>query len=516
MKEQVEIKAVVTFSVGHYRFCIPAHEVKAITTAPAMSRLPGDAGGVEGVFDYHGKVVTAVSLRRKLGLPDQSGESDVWIISCATSVPVAFHVDAVMKVVPVNTLEWRQIEGLQVDSIDRYALYENEIFFLTSCESLLAIPDVPEKIETKEMECPVETETAAPDSDELIETITHDSKEIETRDQNPTGSVREISDPAGADEKACSSVKTQRRKKSLQHSLTSVSQRSRFNTDRQQSRRESSKRKKHVSAVPPKDGYRRSTMDKQPASFIAQHNIPSEIDKVNRNFGWKLPLGIIASVALLCVFLLFHFGTTGKRFASMTSSTVKEEAGLTSRLSDQSTVTGMSLRKTWGDSGSEEPVHISGNQSKFDEKLKPAVKAVAVTESEQTTKRSEAQAGKISIKKAVVEHDDGGNIIPAQPAAPIEVLRVETKQYTVTVERSPVGKAVSESERPVPIVSYDQIIHVVVKGDTLWDIAERYLGNPFRYPELASLSNIRDPDWIYPGDVVRIVKKDQSQIAERS
>jgi len=48
------------------------------------------------------------------------------------------------------------------------------------------------------------------------------------------------------------------------------------------------------------------------------------------------------------------------------------------------------------------------------------------------------------------------------------------------------------------------ITHVVKKGDTLWDIAEQYIDDPFRYPELAELSEIDDPDLIYPGDVVRI------------
>ena len=50
-----------------------------------------------------------------------------------------------------------------------------------------------------------------------------------------------------------------------------------------------------------------------------------------------------------------------------------------------------------------------------------------------------------------------------------------------------------------------EIVHVVVRGDTLWAIAERYLGNPWRYPELARLSRIRDPDLIYPGNRVRIL-----------
>jgi len=52
-----------------------------------------------------------------------------------------------------------------------------------------------------------------------------------------------------------------------------------------------------------------------------------------------------------------------------------------------------------------------------------------------------------------------------------------------------------------------EIIHVVVKGDTLWAIAKRYVKNPFRYPELARLSKIKNPDLIYPGDRVRIIKR---------
>ena len=52
-----------------------------------------------------------------------------------------------------------------------------------------------------------------------------------------------------------------------------------------------------------------------------------------------------------------------------------------------------------------------------------------------------------------------------------------------------------------------EYVHVVKQGDTLWDISRQYLGNPLHYPELARLSQISDPDWIFPGDVVRIRRK---------
>lgn len=47
--------------------------------------------------------------------------------------------------------------------------------------------------------------------------------------------------------------------------------------------------------------------------------------------------------------------------------------------------------------------------------------------------------------------------------------------------------------------------HVVVKGDTLWDITGKYLGNPFTWPTVWQKNpQIKDAHWIYPGDVVNI------------
>ncbi|MDH5650272.1 MAG: chemotaxis protein CheW [Gammaproteobacteria bacterium] len=50
-------------------------------------------------------------------------------------------------------------------------------------------------------------------------------------------------------------------------------------------------------------------------------------------------------------------------------------------------------------------------------------------------------------------------------------------------------------------------IYKVKKGDTLWSIAERYLENPYSYPELARNNDIKKPNLIYPGDIVTIQRK---------
>ncbi|HEY0840740.1 MAG TPA: LysM peptidoglycan-binding domain-containing protein [Vulgatibacter sp.] len=47
--------------------------------------------------------------------------------------------------------------------------------------------------------------------------------------------------------------------------------------------------------------------------------------------------------------------------------------------------------------------------------------------------------------------------------------------------------------------------HVVEKGDTLWDLSEKYLGSPWYWPKVWSHNpQIENPHWIYPGEEIRL------------
>ena len=48
-------------------------------------------------------------------------------------------------------------------------------------------------------------------------------------------------------------------------------------------------------------------------------------------------------------------------------------------------------------------------------------------------------------------------------------------------------------------------VHVVRKGDTLWDICKQYFGNPWQWPKVWSYNpGITNPHWIFPGDQVHL------------
>jgi len=66
-----------------------------------------------------------------------------------------------------------------------------------------------------------------------------------------------------------------------------------------------------------------------------------------------------------------------------------------------------------------------------------------------------------------------------------------------------IGKVETDVQAPD---AKEPVFHTVEKGDSLWKIAEKHLGNGSRYNEIfeANRPMLSDPDKIYPGQVLRI------------
>lgn len=96
------------------------------------------------------------------------------------------------------------------------------------------------------------------------------------------------------------------------------------------------------------------------------------------------------------------------------------------------------------------------------------------------------------------------------------VVQIKLKQYKDYGTKTVVVKTVSlsnQSASKVTTVSTTKTREVskpipktykVVKGDTLWGICKKYLGNGSKYPEIAKLNGIKNPNLIYPGQVIRL------------
>jgi hypothetical protein len=85
----------------------------------------------------------------------------------------------------------------------------------------------------------------------------------------------------------------------------------------------------------------------------------------------------------------------------------------------------------------------------------------------------------------------------SRPAPPVQ--RAENAPITEQSPRPPPDADI----HPVPGTPDE---YTIVKGDTLWDLSQKFLSNPWYWPKIWSLNpSIENPHWIYPGNKLRIV-----------
>ena len=85
---------------------------------------------------------------------------------------------------------------------------------------------------------------------------------------------------------------------------------------------------------------------------------------------------------------------------------------------------------------------------------------------------------------------------PSEPQQPDSSIPSVPQQPTPPNTESP-------SETPPTSSESNHLIHQVISGDTLWGIAEKYLGSGFHYHEIMQLNGLTST-LIYPGDQIKL------------
>ena len=111
------------------------------------------------------------------------------------------------------------------------------------------------------------------------------------------------------------------------------------------------------------------------------------------------------------------------------------------------------------------------------------------------------------------------------PAEPVSSVH-QADEELLSGQEEPLSKPVEAKEEEIVVVTEPEVVETVVPeppaapetkpaditykikwGDTLWDIADAYYKNPWRYHLIASYNHIKDPDYIISGTTIVLPAK---------
>ena len=552
-KSHLKENTLLRFRVGPFRFSVPAVEVEGIIIPPHLTVIPLNPPHSKGVFMFHQRLASAISLRTKFGLPDNDDKNfGQLVLGEVRTGLVGFWVDEVYETVDSTELEWREMPGfIPHQAFESFAVKDNVIVMASSMQKLYDVPaeemasmlaSVRQNFNLPADVPPVAAEGAALGNEQDDEDAFGDLVES-SRTEAPVTEVASVR----SENKTMETVESARTGANAPASTVIDFAKSRdigsgASTPRSAAATSSSASNSgHVARSHPDENKKTSSIpissrtpgtngeahvSSYSAARVVEGNRPTRVRSHSVSDGNSHRPQFFSGGT--------YAGSINRmrQERSHTQSTETSSAAQYSREKRSSDGVGWLLLVLlfllvgigywlWpsdGNNSAPTEVPTSTATDLFTESS-PGI----AQNPEPVDPGSSLQANQeIPAAPPTKKQEQASETVSDNPDSS-EVYRLEGKDVTVTVERnkpepqraqaSPevAQQSAQSSERDETQIQpgYREFVHIVVKGDTLWAIAKKYLKNPFRYPELARLSEIKNPDLIYPGDTVRIRTREE-------
>jgi len=518
----------LVFRLGAHTMCASTLDVEGIIEPKPTTPLPFTPEHVLGTFMFRGHVATAVSLRKKLRVREgKDSAKGPFIVARIGDELAAFWVDEVKDVMGEHNVAWQPMpDMLQSRVFDCYTLAREELVLHTSFASLLAadIEGIPERWRARPEEdspgeiagvagvagaqaaaadspgrgpepsaeetaasSPPESASAEPDAAAAVEPPETRDPGDAPKDTHPTalagGTARAVPPSGnrpvtgtrrGATPGIGSSAKPTYAPRGPEAEPRARAAWTNADLERRERRRRIVETSGHIastrSEAAPRGGFGATGESDTETNFSSRPDIGFERRE------YQAP---------------YASARTDERAGSDDAGPRKSRSRVAAGVALAAIAVLVAIFALWPDRRTEAPPERADNRAQGPVVAEPAPQPAAPSALPEPASRP-----------AVAE----------KPVDATRVATVETDTLTLTIERPAKPAARTRgtgAAAPAPASAGGQaspgtIVHVVVRGDTLWHISKKYLGNPFRYPELVRLSGIRNPNLIHPGDVVRI------------
>jgi len=497
MTPTVELESILIFSVASIRFCVPIQQIESVLDYQPLSNLPNEPTSIAGNFWYQGNFTQVINVRNKFGLAPVKQEqlaSSSLIIAQIDDKFFAFGVDQIEDISGADKFNWQKLPALNTGVFNHALLQHEKIILEVDLEKLYRSPtlNVTEFIKFISNNALINKQAKPVDSASPVKSSNNIKQEPKSESRK-TNIARTTADEISSNQTAV----LPRDNKPLTSNI--ALEKDNPVTDNQ---------------ITPIKISTPEQMQKQPApqtNIHIQNNVNNTVNNTVKNDN-------IIPTQIENIFKKDDNTNTNPGNANnIINNDINKQF--------QS-----SYKKTSTIKQAENPLNIApfflliliaiallyftfGSYFETDSSLEKRNPVNKKTESAKIAiEKIIAEPGQKTITQQNIIESTQTTIEPLfeppfeeQPEDTITEKTIEIENIQIIIKR--------QSHNKIGRININTaggnilLIHTVVKGDTLWYIAKHYLNNPYLYHELAELSEIRDPDLIYPGDTIIIKKR---------